>query len=184
MVGLNTKAALLSALESGRREWDTLLGQIHADALETPGVEGIWSVKQIVAHIAGYELYAAALLCDRCDPSAGAQAALDAFFQQQLERYRYDHPDFPKHLQDTDDDQTNALVVAVYDQYAAQEVLERERQAYEQLLAAILAVSEEQLTEPWRPGGRTLLQILPNQCYEHYQMHLPSIERWLGQRQG
>jgi len=183
MEGLTTKAVLLSAMETGRREWDMLLVQIDADDLEKPGVEGAWSVKQIVAHIAGYEAYAAALLSDRCDPSAGAQAALDVFYQQHLDRYRQDHPDFPTHLQDTDDDQTNALVVAVHDQYAAQDVLERERQAYEQLLAVVRAVSDEQLAEPWRPGGRALVEILPNQCYEHYRTHLPAIRRWLAQRQ-
>jgi uncharacterized damage-inducible protein DinB len=109
-----TKVALLSAMETGRAEWDTMLSHIDAHALEEPCVEGVWSVKQIVAHIAGYEEYAAALLMDQLDPHAGAEAALDAFYQQQLDVYRQERPDFPAHLSDTDEDQTNALVVAVY----------------------------------------------------------------------
>src|SRR4051812_26537970 len=73
------KSALLLAMETGRSEWETLLSQIDEHALLAPGVEGVWSVKQIVAHIAGYEEWAAAFLTDRLDPSAGALGAFDAF---------------------------------------------------------------------------------------------------------
>lgn len=174
-----TKAALLDAMESARREWETLLAQIDAQALVQPGVEGAWSVKQIVAHIAGYEEWAAAFLTDRLDPAAGALAAFDAFWQRQLDAYRQDRPDFPAHMSETDDDQTNALVVAVYDRYSAKEVLERERHAYQQLLAATRMLSDTQLTEPWRPNSRSLMEILPNQSYRHYRTHMPAIRRWL-----
>ena len=70
-----TKAALLSAMETARREWDSLLSHVDEQALVEPGVEGVWSVKQIVAHIAGYEEWAAAFLTDRLDPTAGALTA-------------------------------------------------------------------------------------------------------------
>jgi len=39
-------------------------------------------------------------------------------------------------MNETDDDQTNELLVAVYDQYPAFEMLERARLAYQRLLAA------------------------------------------------
>jgi hypothetical protein len=90
-----TKAALLSAMETARREWDSLLSQVDEQALVEPGVEGVWSVKQIVAHIAGYEEWAAAFLTDRLDPTAGALTAIDTFWQEQLDAYRQDWPDFP-----------------------------------------------------------------------------------------
>jgi hypothetical protein len=134
-------------------------------------------------HIAGYEAWAAAFLTDRHDPNAGALAAFEAFWQHELEAYRQHHPDFPARMSETNDDQTNAVVVAAYDRLSASDVLERERQIYQQLLAAIQALSEAQLAEPWREGGRSLLEILPNQSYDHYQTHLPSIRRRLAQRQ-
>jgi hypothetical protein len=86
-------------------------------------------------------------------------------------------------MSETDDDQTNAVVVVFYDRYSAHEVLARERQLYQQLLATLGAVSAPQLTKPWRPGGRSLSAILPNQSYAHYQMHLPAIRHWLALRQ-
>lgn len=146
--------------------------------LEQPGVEGLWSVKQIVAHIAGYEEGAAAFLTDRRDP-AGAMARFDAFWQQELDTYRRDRPDVPAQLDDTDADQTNALVVALYDRSPATVVLERERQIYQQLLAATRALPASDFRQPWRPGGRALLEILLNQSYAHYPMHMPAIRRWL-----
>jgi len=177
-----SKAALLRAMETARYEWDSLLADIDEDALNEPGVEGVWSVKQIVAHIAGYEEWATAFLTDRLNPSAGALAAFDAFWQHELDTYRQKRPDFPAHMSETDDDQTNALVVAVYERYTAQEVLAREREAYQQLLSATQALSETQLAEPWQPNGRSLLEILPNQSCAHYRTHLPAIQRWLEQR--
>jgi hypothetical protein len=168
-----TKVELITAMEGGRRECDSVLAAIDEHALVEPGVEGAWSVQQIVAHVVGYEAWAAACLTDRRDPSAGALAVFDVYWQQALDVYHQHHPDFPARMSETDDDQTNAVVVAAYDRLSASDVLERERQIYQQLLAAIQALSEAQLAEPWREGGRSLLEILPNQSYDHYQTHLP-----------
>ena len=174
-----TKAELLEAMEAGRGEWDAVLSQIDEQHLSETGVEGIWSVKQIVAHVAGYEKWTGAFLNDRMNPNAGILAAHDAFWQTQLDAYRQNHPDFPESMNETDDDQTNAVVVAFYDQYTVQEVLEREQQAYQQLLSATQAISEEELLEPGTVGKQSIIEILPNQCYTHYRGHLPAIQRWL-----
>ena len=173
-----TKSELLRALEAGRREWDTVLSQIDGQHLSEPGVEGVWSVKQIVAHVAGYEEWTTAFLNNGLNPGAGILSAHDAFWQEQLDAYRQDHPDFPAQMNATDDDQTNAVVVAFYDQYTAQEVLEREQQAYQKLLSAVQATPESQLIEPGTIGKKSIMEILPDQAHGHYQGHLPAIQRW------
>ena len=147
-----------------------------------PGVEGIWSVKEIIAHIAGFEHYAAALLTDLFRAELRAQAALDAFYQQQLDHYRAQHADFPAALDALDGDQLNTLFVAVRNQHSVHDVLEFEQQTYQQLLEATRALPETDLTDPSKAGGRTLLEILPNQSYGHYRMHTPAMRRWLDQR--
>src|SRR5215216_1496497 len=177
------KTELLEHMESGRREWEESLAQVDPSALDEPAVEGVWSVKQIVAHILGYEEWALAFLTELRDPGSSARSAFDAFWQKQLELYRQDHPDFPALMGETDDDQTNAVVVATYDRYSAGEVLERERQVYGQLHIATQLVPEDRFLEPWKPGGRTLIEILPGQSYTHYQTHLPAIRNWLAARQ-
>jgi Protein of unknown function (DUF1706) len=177
------KTALLQEMEVGRRIWEDVLTQIDAFTLEEPGVEGSWSIKQIVAHILGYEQWALAFLTDLHDPRAGSRTAFEAFWQGELDTYRLDHPNFPARMRETDDDQTNAVVVATYDRFSASEVLERERQVYRQLLVATKAVSDHDFLMPWKPGARPLIAILPGQSYTHYQTHLPAIRRWLAARQ-
>ena len=85
-------------------------------------------------------------------------------------------------MNETDDDQTNAVVVAFYDQYTAREVLEREQHAYQKLLSATQAMSDSQLIEPRIVGKKSIMEILPDQAHGHYQGHLPAIQRWLEQR--
>jgi hypothetical protein len=82
-------------------------------------------------------------------------------------------------MDETDDDQTNAVVVAVYDRYTAPEVLDRERNAYQRLLSAVQATPESQLIEPGTVGKKSIMEILPDQAHGHYQGHLPAIRRWL-----
>lgn len=177
-----SKMSLLQAMEDGRREWEALLTQIGEQAMLEPGVEGVWSVKEIVTHIAGFEQYAAALLTDVLRAEAHAQAALDQFYQQQLDHYRAQHSHFPAKLDDLDGDQLNTLFVAGQNQYSLHEVLQFEQQTYQQLLEATRALSDSDLTDPSKADGRTLLEILPNQSYGHYHMHMPAMRHWLDQR--
>src|SRR5262249_41780951 len=177
-----SKSALLVAMRSGRADWDALLARIPVAALDEPGVEGVWSVRQIVAHISGYEAYCAAFLIDRRDPGARALQMHDAFWQAELDAYCHNVPDFPARLADTDDDQTNAVVVATLDRLTTAEVITRERQDYQRLLAAVEALTEQELAQPWAPGSRSILAILPGQCYAHYATHTPAIKHWLTQR--
>jgi len=55
------KTELIEQMEAGRWKWDNLLAQIDTSVLEEPNVEGVWSIKQIVAHILGYEEWASCL---------------------------------------------------------------------------------------------------------------------------
>jgi len=174
-----TKLELLQVTEAARREWDTVLSKIDEQALTEPGVEGIWSVKQIVAHVAGYEEWTVAFLNDSRNPGAGILAAHDAYWQAQLDVYRRDHPDFPTDVNKTNDDEINAVVVAAYDRYTAREVLEREQGAYRQLLSLLQELSENELLEKGTVGNKSIMEILPDQCHGHYLMHLPAIQRWL-----
>lgn len=180
-----TKATLLAAMEIGRQAWQALLDQIDEKAMMEPGVEGVWSVKEIVAHIAGYQQYFSAYLIDLRQESlnsSGMTATLDKYYQHQLTLYRQAHPDFPERLDDVHDDQLNILFVLACQQQSVQEVLALERQAYERLLAEVQALSETTLTDSPQNQDHPLIERIPNQCYAHYQMHMPAIKLWWMQR--
>jgi DinB superfamily len=48
-------ARLAGILRAERESWSALLARVGAERLENPGVEGTWSVKEIVAHLTWYE---------------------------------------------------------------------------------------------------------------------------------
>lgn len=47
------KPELLSWLQKEIQQWEALLDQIGAERMEQPGVNGDWSMKDMVAHLAG-----------------------------------------------------------------------------------------------------------------------------------
>ena len=50
-----TGARLAEILRAERARWNALLDQVGLDRMDVPGVEGDWSVKELVAHLTWYE---------------------------------------------------------------------------------------------------------------------------------
>lgn len=46
-----TKNELLNLLRLARAEWDALLASIDEARMREPGVEGDWSIKDLIAHV-------------------------------------------------------------------------------------------------------------------------------------
>jgi hypothetical protein len=53
--GPMTGARFAGILRTERARWNTLLAQVGPERMEVPGVEGAWSVKEIIAHLTWYE---------------------------------------------------------------------------------------------------------------------------------
>jgi hypothetical protein len=180
------KATLIAALEQGRAEWEALLERVGATAMAEPGVEGDWSVKDVLAHVVPYEQYAAAHTSDMArhgTASAAAVAALDAYHREELAAYRRDHADIPDALDTLSGEQLNDLFVAESRATPSAELLARGRQAYDDLLAAVRELSDERLVEPQAEfNGRSFLTMLPYQSYIHYEKHAEAIRLWLSRR--
>src|SRR5438270_13344233 len=51
-----TKNKLLDNIREGRARWDGALAEVGDERMILPGVEGDWSVKDIIAHVNYYEL--------------------------------------------------------------------------------------------------------------------------------
>jgi hypothetical protein len=49
-----TKAQLLAELRAARAEWDALMAQVGEERMTEPGAAGVWSVKDVVAHLTSY----------------------------------------------------------------------------------------------------------------------------------
>lgn len=175
------KTELLSNMAAGRKEWEDLLNELPDQYLRIKGVEGEWSIKDILAHICAYQQYMAATLADG-KGDGHETAALDSWYQTNLTMYRQENPELPEQIQNVKGEQVNEVFVAAYRFKLPGEVREMEAQSYQRLLHWIQDYPEADLAAPYANTERTLLQIIPNQCYLHYRTHIHAIREWMMQR--
>ena len=160
-----TRDDLLEAMRRGRAEWEELLARVPAARLREPGVEGDWSVADVVAHVAAYELFVGQILIWELRREPRGKVTV-----------------FAQEPPDLNGDAYNEWVVEQARGWSAEDVLAEEARAYRLLEAAIAAMPEEDLLEPDRfawLAGRALAEILPSQAHAHYRMHTTAIKAWL-----
>ena len=152
-----TVAKFLDSLRSGRAEWDALLAQIGAARMTQPGVEGDWSVKDIIAHVTWYEREMLGVLRERALIGSG--------------------------LWNLPLDQRNATIFEQNKHRALDDVLEESRQVFPQLLELAAGLSDEELNDPRRFSGMPEewlpWELVAGNSYTHYPDHIASIRAWL-----
>ena len=159
------KTELLSMIRAERACWETLLAEVGEAQMTQAGVEGEWSVKDIVAHITAYEGWIVARL----------QSAL----RDETLRLEIDQLDL---------DQRNARIFEENRSRPLHDVLAESQQVFQQLLTLVQALSDEDLTDPHRlepvldplwTDGLPVWKCIAADSYEHYGQHIPSIRAWL-----
>ena len=168
---ISQKHTMSELVETMRREhanWEALLAQVPREHMEEPGVEGLWSVKDIIAHVAAYELW----------------LALD------LERALRGEMYGARELNGPRGDEINGRIFRQHHDRPLDEVLAEAPAAFAQLLAAVEALPESDLGNPdgaaryidpaWL-AGLPLGTCIASDSYEHYREHAPSIRAWLEQ---
>ena len=150
-----TKAELLEKVRAARAEWEALLAEIDPERSSEPGVTGDWSIKDIVAHISFWER---TVLDGLRTGERGLQGELD---------------------------EINERVFLANRDRPLDELLAEERETYQQLLAAIEALPEDELSAPdrfaWTGGRPVWVLVAGNTCW-HYPEHRESIRAWLAGR--
>jgi hypothetical protein len=168
-----SKADLLATIQRERAEWDQLVEQA-ADRIEQPGVEGDWSVKDIIAHICVYERWQVGLLGEptRQLPAPPPGVDLSEVHQRNAWFHKLDRE------RSVEDIRTEAAAV------------------HQQLLALIEARSEDDLRTVYTftPEG-TLVPVADaataapprwplwrwfvSNTFDHYRQHIPLLRAWL-----
>jgi hypothetical protein len=125
-----TKAELIADLNREYGQWEALLAEIGDGRMEQPGVAGSWSVKDLVAHLTGWNRRTVgrfeAALRDEADAP----------------------PPWPAQLQS--DDAINAWIYEQNRDRSLPEVLGDSRQTFVDLVAALEAFPEAELLDPAR----------------------------------
>jgi hypothetical protein len=151
------KATMLKTLTETRATWEALLSQIHEDQMVQPGVAGKWSVKDIIAHVTWSETELAPTL--RTHVLGGSDLwRLPADERNELNYQQ--NKDRPLH-----------------------DIVNAERQAFAEVLAGVLSLSDEDLNDPQRfqnmPPDWIPWQLIAGITFRHYQDHMPAIGEWL-----
>ena len=155
------KADLLTAIHESRAKLEELLTALSPQEMETPGVQGEWSVKDTLAHIATWERLAA-------DRLRAAQSG--------------SQPEFEPVNADWDVDAFNAQVYARHKNTPLDEVLTEFHAAHAALLALMEALSEETLQQklPFAWAGDMTYQVLISaNTHWHYPEHTKAIANWV-----
>jgi len=161
-----SKTELLERMRVGREEWDALLAQIPDSTRTEPALAGGWFVKDLIAHVAAFEKWTAAQI----------RAANEGRTPTDKELYGVEAVTVDPEGWDLD--RENAKIYARYKETPLAEVMTFSNQAFADLVAAVQGVAEEDFVRPgaqtWS-GDTTLLEVIPGQCYAHYEQHADEL---------
>ncbi len=168
MAKTSTKETCLAEMRASFAEVMAVVDTIPRKRLTELGVTDAWSVRDVLAH-ESYERWVAAAIF----------GALEGRTPTKQEYYGRD--DAPSEAEDQNDDTVNAWVVAHARTLPVDDVLAEFRSAHDRLVEAAEACDEADFEDPNRlpfTKGKTLLAILPGQCWGHHREHLPQIQQF------
>ena len=155
------QSELIERMRATRAEFESLLADLEDDQMTRGGVAGAWSVQDMLAHIAWYQLEEAELFGET---SVAASS-----------------------LWDTPQDARNEILFVQNRDRSLDEVLIEFRQAFEKLLAVVENLSDEDLNSPERfPDDwaeRLPWQVIAAHSYQHDREHIEMIRLWMAHTQ-
>lgn len=159
------KSELLNWLQEEYRKWEEFLDQIRPIRMDQPGVNGDWSMKDIIAHLTGWNRWLVIRLqaAGRSDPEPP--------------------PPWPAHLQT--DDEINAWIYEANRGHSMREVLDETHQVYQQLLAAIEGLPDEvRIEQEWHLVWLNGQRFPAGEFFDHFHDdHEPDVRAWLAQEE-
>lgn len=159
-----TKSELLDWLRDEYQKWEAFLDQIGLARMDQPGVNGDWSIKDIVAHLTGWNRWLVARLqaAQRGEPEPP--------------------PHWPAHLQS--EDEINAWIYESNRGHSVSEVLNESRHVHQQLLAVIEDLPDDVGIDHVEPKFHLVWvgdeRFLVGEFFDHFHDdHEPDVCAWL-----
>ena|SRR5579859_1553601 len=151
------KAILLDNMSAAHDALEKTLTPLNEAQMTTPGVNGEWSIKDLLVHLTAWQ-------------------------QRLLAAIRAGEPAISP--LDISGEEVNGLNQQFYQENKSRSlnaVLAAFRTASSQLLASVEAMTDEDLIDPQRfswTGGKPLWQFVAGETYEHILEHIGSIYTW------
>jgi hypothetical protein len=164
-----TKPELVAWLEERNERWEELLEEVGPERLEEPGVNGDWSMKDLVGHLTGWNRWLVARL----------EAALRGDEEPA--------PPWPAHLEAEDD--INGWIYTHYRERSLEAVLAEMRALHARLVAAVASLPDDVRIEhiepefylPWIGDRRFHV----SEFFDHFRDdHEPDVRTWLARLRG
>jgi hypothetical protein len=160
-----SKDALLEEIASERRRLEQNITAVAREEMTMPGVVGEWSMKDLLAHLAAWE---------------------QLFLSWYTAGLRGQQPQTP--VVGRGKRAIDALNACIYEQNRARpldDVLAEFARSYEQVLATVREIPEEDIFTPARhawTGGLLLLSYITANTSEHYRWAKGHIRAWMRAR--
>lgn len=158
------KSDLLNWLQKEYQAWEALLEQIGPTRMEQAGVNGEWSMKDLIGHLTGWHRWLVARMqaAQRGEPEPP--------------------PPWPTDLEAEDD--INAWIYETYHGRSAREILNETDQVHQQLLAVIERLPDDARLERIEPAFYLVWlndeRYLASEFFNHYHDdHEPDVRAWL-----
>lgn len=162
------KTQFLAILRSERENLDRIIDAVGMHRMDSAGVSGSYSTRDVIAHLTAYEQ---ALVTWLKEGKAG-RVYVDPVLDQ---------PDL---------DARNAIVHEASKHRSADEIITSFRTTCDELEECVRLLTDEELTNaevtawlvvPRWQQQRELWTCIADDSYEHQQEHIPDIERWLAE---
>ncbi len=154
------KAKLLNHLRTSHAALEQILAALSDQQKTRPGVEGDWSVKDVIAHLTFWQQWVIDRLAEGAPGRPAAPLDVDAL---------------------------NAAIYARSRDRSLADVLAGWRRSHRDLLAQVEALSQSELTDPARyvwTGGRPVWEEIAEESYGHARDHMAALRAWVKQEQG
>jgi len=155
------KSELLNWLQGEYQQWESLLDQIDPTHMDQPGVNGDWSMKDMVAHQYGW----LPRLTSRIQAAQRGEAEPP--------------PPWPAHLQT--DDEVNAWIYECNHGRSVQDVLDDSRQVFQQFLTVIKGLPDDtRIDEEWHLVWLNGQRFPVGEFFDHFHDdHEQDVRAWL-----
>ena len=168
MAGTN-KDIFLARLLRERDKFELLINRIgFRRQLTVPGVSGKWSIKDILAHLLGYEQYMAdrlgEILHGESYVPCRTQNALDAFLDQ------FGYPDLGSPL--LDEAACDTWIIEKYRSVSLEDVITQEMHAFASITDSLEKMTEDTISR------HNLYERVASNTYKHYRQHSRDIRCW------
>jgi hypothetical protein len=155
------KSELLNWLHDEYQHWEALLGEIGTARMDQPGVNGDWSMKDMIAHLTVWNQKLVA----------------------QIQAAQGNEPDppppWPAHLVDEDD--INAWIFQANRDRPVRQVLDESHQVFQQLFAVIESLPGDVVIEPdWHLVWVNDQRFPAGEFFDHFHDdHEADVRAWL-----